>query len=64
MIGFREHAAWAVNSEIIEFVDLEDIPGVFREPLPRVDLETLPDEGAEMPLREAIAALPGVVMQL
>jgi putative lipoic acid-binding regulatory protein len=25
---------------------------------------TLPDEGAELPLRQAIQALPGVVMQL
>ena len=46
VIGFREHAAWAVNSDVIEFIDLEDIPGVFREPLPRIDLESLPDEGA------------------
>ena len=58
VIGFREHAAWAVNSEIIEFVDLEDIPGVFREPLPRVDLETLPDEGAWLqPFRSLLSLL-------
>lgn len=58
VIGFREHAAWAVNSEIIEFVDLEDIPGVFREPLPHVDLETLPDEGAWLqPFRSLLSLL-------
>lgn len=58
VIGFHEHAAWAVNSEIIEFVDLEDIPGVFREPLPRVDLETLPDEGAWLqPFRSLLSLL-------
>lgn len=46
VIGFHEHAAWAVTDEDISFVDLEDIPGVFREPLPRINLDQLPDEGA------------------
>lgn len=58
VIGFREHAAWAVNSEIIGFIDLEDIPGVFREPLPRIDLENLPDEGAWLqPFRSLMSLL-------
>ncbi|SDS81529.1 NYN domain-containing protein [Corynebacterium timonense] len=46
VLGFHEHASWAVSSKEITFVDLEDIPGVFREPLPRVNLEQLPEEGA------------------
>lgn len=46
VIGFREHATWAVDSKVLDFVDLEDIPGVFREPLPRVTLDSLPDNGA------------------
>lgn len=46
VLGFREHAAWALQSPTLEFVDLEDIAGVFREPLPRVSLDSLPDEGA------------------
>lgn len=46
IIGFREHATWAVNAPDLDFVDLEDIPGVFREPLPRVSLDQLPDDGA------------------
>ena len=46
VIGFHEHASWAVTSKDITFVDLEDIPGVFREPLPRVNLDRLPEEGA------------------
>jgi len=29
--GFREHAGWALASDTLEFVDLEDISGVFRE---------------------------------
>lgn len=46
VLGFHEHAAWAVANDSIQFVDLEDIPGVFREPLPRINLDQLPDEGA------------------
>ncbi|WP_019201233.1 NYN domain-containing protein [Tsukamurella sp. 1534] len=46
VLGFREHASWALQSPTLEFVDLEDITGVFREPLPRVSLDSLPDEGA------------------
>ncbi|WP_027019713.1 NYN domain-containing protein [Corynebacterium sputi] len=58
IIGFREHAAWAVNHETFEFIDLEDIDGVFREPLPRIDLDTLPDEGAWLqPFRSLMALL-------
>jgi uncharacterized protein len=30
----------------LEFVDLEDIPGVFNEPLPRIGLDSLPEQGA------------------
>ena len=57
VIGFREHASWAVSSEILEFVDLEDIPGVFREPLPRVSLDSLPDEGAWLQPFRPLSAL-------
>ncbi|WP_423739081.1 NYN domain-containing protein, partial [Corynebacterium diphtheriae] len=46
VIGFHEHATWALADDRITFVDLEEIPGVFREPLPRVSLDNLPEEGA------------------
>lgn len=46
ILGFREHASWALASDTLEFVDLEDIAGVFREPLPRIGLDSLPDQGA------------------
>lgn len=60
VLGFREHASWAVASEILEFIDLEDITGVFREPLPRVSLDSLPDEGAWLqPFRPLSALLLG-----
>ncbi len=58
VIGFHEHASWAVANEDIEFVDLEEIPGVFREPLPRVSLDHLPDGGAWLqPFRPLTALL-------
>ncbi|MFI6171151.1 NYN domain-containing protein [Nocardia sp. NPDC051052] len=58
VLGFREHASWAVTSDTLEFIDLEDIPGVFREPLPRVSLDSLPDEGAWLqPFRPLTALL-------
>lgn len=60
VLGFREHAAWALTSESLEFVDLEDIPGVFREPLPRISLDSLPEEGAWLaPFRPLAALLSG-----
>ena len=44
--------------DLLAFMDLEDIPGVFREPLPRVSLDNLPDEGAWLqPLRPLSALL-------
>ena len=46
VLGFREHTSWALASDTLEFVDLEDIPGVFREPLPRIGLDSLPEQGA------------------
>ncbi len=57
VIGFREYAGFAVSSEVISFLDLEDIDGVFREPLPRVSLDTLPDEGAWLPPFRSLRSL-------
>ena len=57
MIGFREHASFALTSEVIEFVDLEDIEGVFREPLPRISLDSLPDTGAWLPPFRSLRSL-------
>lgn len=60
VIGFHEHASWAVTNDDIRFVDLEEIPGVFREPLPRISLDSLPDEGAWLqPFRPLTALLSG-----
>jgi len=57
VIGFREHASFALNSEVIRFVDLEDIEGVFREPLPRITLDSLPDTGAWLPPFRSLRSL-------
>ena len=57
VLGFHEHASWAVGHPEIEFVDLEDIDGVFREPLPRVNLDNLPEGGAWLQPFRPLAAL-------
>ncbi|MBV9312356.1 MAG: NYN domain-containing protein [Pseudonocardia sp.] len=57
VIGFREYASFAQNSDLIDFLDLEDIEGVFREPLPRITLDTLPDEGAWLPPFRSLRSL-------
>jgi putative heme uptake system protein len=57
VLGFREHASWALASDTLEFVDLEDIPGVFREPLPRIGLDSLPEGGAWLQPFRPLSAL-------
>ncbi len=57
IIGFHEHASWAVSSSKLEFLDLEEIPGVFRDPLPRISLDNLPPEGAWLQPFRPLAAL-------
>ncbi|MCV7028100.1 NYN domain-containing protein [Mycobacterium sherrisii] len=57
VIGFREHASWALASDTLEFVDLEEIDGVFREPLPRIGLDSLPEQGAWLQPFRPLSAL-------
>jgi uncharacterized protein len=57
VIGFREYATFAQASEDIEFLDLEDIDGVFREPLPRITLDSLPEGGAWLPPFRSLRSL-------
>ncbi|MBA0046424.1 NYN domain-containing protein [Mycobacterium sp. NPDC050853] len=57
VLGFREHASWALTSDTLGFVDLEDIPGVFPRALPRVGLDSLPDEGAWLQPFRPLSAL-------
>lgn len=45
VLGFAEYAGQLSQSDAFEFVDLESIPGLFQVPLPRINLEELPNEG-------------------
>jgi uncharacterized protein len=57
VLGFREYASFAVNSGVLGFEDLEDIPELFLQSLPRITLETLPPEGAWLPPLRPLASL-------
>ncbi len=46
VLSFGEVAGYALESEVLRFVDLEDVPGAFMTPLDRVRLDALPPEGA------------------
>lgn len=46
VLSFSEVAGYALESDVLSFVDLEDVPGAFTTPLDRVRLDALPPEGA------------------
>ncbi|GAB3591914.1 NYN domain-containing protein [Angustibacter peucedani] len=46
VLSFSEVAGYALESDLLTFVDLEDVPGAFVTPLERVRLDALPVEGA------------------
>lgn len=58
VLGFAEESTYALVSDFLGFVDLEDIPEAFLTPLPRARLDNLPPEGRWLPplapLREAV----------
>ena len=68
VLGFNEFAGGALRTPGIDFVDLEDLPGVFTSPLPRVDLTNLPPSGRwfapTVRLRPMGDQLEGVVIAL
>ena len=45
VLGFAEYAGGLSTDDALEFVDLESIPGLFAESLPRINLESLPEDG-------------------
>ncbi len=59
VLGFAEESTYALVSDRLRFVDLEDIPEAFLGPLPRARLDNLPAEGRWLPplvpLRQAVA---------
>ena len=46
VLSFGEVAGYAMESDLLTFVDLEDVPGAFTTPLDRVRLDALPVQGA------------------
>ncbi|WP_345771959.1 NYN domain-containing protein [Geodermatophilus sabuli] len=46
VVAFSEVAGYAISSDLIEFIDIEDVPGAFAVPLDRVRLDALPPDGA------------------
>lgn len=57
VLGYVEEAGWAVTAPGLDFVDLEDVPGVFSEALPRTRLDELPPEGAWLAPTRPLTAL-------
>lgn len=57
VLSFSEVAGYAQESDLLEFLDLEDIPGAFTTPLPRVRLDNLPSGGAWLPPTRPMTAL-------
>lgn len=57
VLSFVEVAGYAQESEALRFVDLEDVPGAFTSPLPRVRLDNLPEGGAWLPPTRSMRAL-------
>lgn len=45
VLGFAEYAGQLSQSDHFAFVDLEEVPGLFDAPLPRINLDLLPVEG-------------------
>ena len=46
VVAFSEVAGYAISSDLLEFIDIEDVPGAFAAPLDRVRLDNLPPDGA------------------
>jgi len=57
VLSFAEVAGYAQESEVLTFLDLEDVPGAFISPLPRVRLDNLPEGGAWLPPTRPMRAL-------
>ncbi len=57
VLSFAEVAGYAQESELLTFLDLEDIPGAFTSPLPRIRLDNLPEGGAWLPPTRPMRAL-------
>lgn len=53
VLGFSAWAGTLARSETLNFIDLEEVEGLFPRPLPRARIDDLPDEGQWFePLRD------------
>jgi uncharacterized protein len=57
VLSFWEVAGYAQENDLLEFVDLEDVPGAFTVPLARIRLDNLPPGGAWLPPTRPMRAL-------
>ena len=57
VLSFAEVAGYAQESDLLTFLDLEDVPGAFTSPLPRVRLDNLPPGGAWLPPTRSMRSL-------
>src|SRR4249920_2049265 len=57
VLSFAEVAGYAQESDLLTFLDLEDVPGAFISPLPRVRLDNLPQGGAWLPPTRSMRSL-------
>ncbi len=57
VLSFAEVAGYAQESDLLHFIDLEDVPGAFTSPLPRVRLDNLPEGGAWLPPTRSMRSL-------
>lgn len=57
VLGFAELAGGLAGADHVDFVDLETIDGLFAAPLPRLTLETLPEDGRWFEPRGALGSL-------
>jgi uncharacterized protein len=57
VLSFWEVAGYAQESDLLRFIDLEDVPGAFTVPLARVRLDNLPVGGAWLPPTRPMSAL-------
>ena len=57
VLSFAEVAGYAQESDVLTFLDLEDVPGAFTTPLPRVRLDNLPEGGAWLPPTRSMRSL-------
>jgi uncharacterized protein len=60
VVAFSEVAGYAISSELIQFIDIEDVPGAFAAPLDRVRLDALPADGAWLRPTKSLRDAAGV----